>query len=135
MFVLPTDSNRKYMDALQKESIFRNLATCVNALRSDNSLWTSDADEPAQWVAEGASIDVNENADVFIRHTVMCHKLAMITRRLTMTMSTISILDVENHLITRLAKRFSKAEENAFINGTGTNMPTGIPHETDDRLE
>lgn len=130
MFVLPTDSNRKYMDALCKESIFRSLATCVNAPRSDNKLWTSDADEPAQWVTEGGHIDVNENADVFVRHTIMCNKLAMITRIDDDYVHDIDF-DVENYLINRLAKRFSKAEENAFINGTGIDMPTGILHETD----
>lgn len=34
--------------------------------------------------------------------------------------------DIENYLINRFAKNFGRAEDNAFINGTGIQMPTGI---------
>ena len=39
--------------------------------------------------------------------------------------------DVESYLTTRLAKAFGRAEENAFINGIGDGMPTGILHSTE----
>lgn len=39
--------------------------------------------------------------------------------------------DMEDFIIKRFAKRFRKAEESAFVNGTGVDMPTGIFHDTD----
>ena len=42
-----------------------------------------------------------------------------------------SEFDTEDYLIKHFAKSFGKAEENAFINGTGVNMPIGILNGTD----
>lgn len=38
--------------------------------------------------------------------------------------------DIENYLINRFAKNFGRAEDNAFINGNGSEMPTGILNDT-----
>ena len=37
-----------------------------------------------------------------------------------------SLFDLEEYLVQRFAKSFGKAEDDAFINGTGSEMPTGI---------
>lgn len=39
--------------------------------------------------------------------------------------------DMEKYLVKHFARRFGKAEEAAFVSGTGVDMPTGILHETD----
>ena len=39
--------------------------------------------------------------------------------------------NMEDFLIKRFAKRFGKAEETAFVNASGDEMPTGILHDTD----
>lgn len=39
--------------------------------------------------------------------------------------------DLKRNLTSRLANAFNRAEENAFINGIGVNMPIGILHDTD----
>ena len=39
--------------------------------------------------------------------------------------------DIEKYLTQKLGKSFGKAEDNAFINGTGLNEPTGILRNTD----
>lgn len=44
--VLPYDSNRKYMEALKQECIFRNIATSVEATTSDSDIWVSTSDDP-----------------------------------------------------------------------------------------
>ena len=45
---LPGESNKKYAAALQKESVVRQLATVVNATRSDSRLWTFDCEGQAE---------------------------------------------------------------------------------------
>ena len=39
MFVLPYDSNRRYLAALTEESFFRKMATSVNVSKSQNVIW------------------------------------------------------------------------------------------------
>lgn len=39
--------------------------------------------------------------------------------------------NMEKYLVKHFARRFGKAEEAAFVSGTGVDMPTGILHETD----
>lgn len=34
--------------------------------------------------------------------------------------------NIEDYLVSRLAKNFGRAEDNGFVNSTGVNMPTGI---------
>ena len=46
---LPGESNKKYTAVLQKESAVRQLATVVNATRSDSRLWTFDCEGQAEW--------------------------------------------------------------------------------------
>ena len=58
------------------------------------------------------------------------HTLSIITR-LDEDIVHDSQFDTEDYLIKHFAKSFGKAEENAFINGTGVNMPIGILNGTD----
>ena len=44
---LPGESNKKYTAVLRKESAVRQLATVVNATRSDSRLWTLHTDCPS----------------------------------------------------------------------------------------
>lgn len=49
MFVIPYDSNCKYMDALKEECIFGNIATSISSVDSDLDIWMSDSNDPAEW--------------------------------------------------------------------------------------
>lgn len=130
MFVLPYDSNRKYMDALKKECLFRRISTSVNATTSDANLWVSTCDDPAEWAQDNPMEAIKECVDVFEKKRIQCHKLAIITRMDNDFLADVSF-DMEDYLTKHFAKRFGKAEEDAFVNGTGVQMPVGILHETD----
>lgn len=125
MFVLPTDSNRKFMDALSREGFFRSHATCVDAPKSDSSIWASDSEASAEWVPEGGSIEIDDMASEFERFPVHCNKLAVITRIDNDFVHDMDF-DIEKHLVKHFAKRFGKAEEEAFICGDGADKPIGI---------
>ncbi len=130
MYVIPYDSNKKYMDALKNECIFRNLATSIRTTDSDLDIWVSDSDNPAEWAVSNTDTFIKDTVSDFMKKKVKCHKLSIIDR---MDMDIIADLkfDVESHLVKHFAKRFGKAEEDAFVNGTGVDMPTGILHDTD----
>ena len=109
-YVLPYDSNRKYMDVLKEECIFRQLATSIKSADSDLDIWVSDSDEQAEWAPS--------NTQQFI------------TRMDRDFMQDVKF-NMEKYLVKHFARRFGKAEEAAFVSGTGVDMPTGILHETD----
>ncbi len=67
--------------------------------------------------------------DDFTPHDLRAWKLASL---FTLESSFVAdaAFDVETYITNRLAKNFSRAEENAFLNGTGVNQPTGLLHDT-----
>lgn len=130
MFVIPYDSNRMFMDALKKECIFRNIGTSITTIDSDLDIWLSDSDEPAEWVVSNTDRFIKDVASSFTKKKVKCHKLAIIDR-MDMDFMQDMKFDMEDFLVNRFAKRFGKAEEDAFVNGTGVDMPTGILHDAD----
>ena len=130
MFKLPLDSSREYQKALEQESFFRSIATCVDAPRSDSTIWVSDNDDQAAWVEEGRTIPTAIATEDLANKEVNCNKLAVITSFRDDLVQDIGF-DLKKNLTSRLAKAFNRAEENAFINGTGVNMPIGILRDTD----
>ena len=69
---LPGESNKKYMAVLQKESAVRQLATVVNATRSDSRLWAFDCEGQAEW-GDMVNLEGMDNETIFrdlkYRHT------------------------------------------------------------------
>lgn len=57
------------------------------------------------------------------------HKLAELIR-LDENFVHDTAFDFQNYLVDRMADTFSRSEENAFINGTGTDMPIGLLDDT-----
>lgn len=124
-YALPAASQKKFRTELEKESLFRKIGTTLHAYRNGSRIFATDGEELSQWVPEGGDIPVYDGIEDFTRYPVESHKLAAMFRMEEDFIRDASF-DVESYLIKRLAKNFGKAEEDAFINGTGTSMPTGI---------
>lgn len=129
MFVLPYDSNKKYNELINDECVFRRIATNIKANDSDHTLFVSDSDDVAEWNLTNIE-DIKNVINNFTKKRMECHTLSIITR-LDEDIVHDSQFDTEDYLIKHFAKSFGKAEENAFINGTGVNMPIGILNSTD----
>ena len=126
---LPEESNRKYMAALQKESVVRQLATVVNATRSDSRIYAFDCESQAEWGDGNDAEDMN-NEDDFKRFDVQAYRLSELVKLGTVFTSDQSFA-IEDYVIGKMARCFGTSEEQAFINGTGVNQPTGILHATE----
>ena len=115
----------KYMAAVKKESLFRNLATTMQAYGHEYRIKTAQTEDVSAWVPEGGSVTVTDGMDDFGEIALDRHKLVT-----SFTLENSFLQDnsfmIEKHLVSRLAQNFGRAEENAFINGTGEHMPTGI---------
>lgn len=124
-YAMAPASNNKYVKALEKESLFRSIGTVVKAYNGIYSILAKDCFDMAAWIAEGEEIPLSDTMNDFTTNSVEGHKLAVLVKTDGAFIRD-AAFDFEGYLTKRFAKNFARAEDNAFINGTGVNMPTGI---------
>ena len=122
---LPSAAQDKYMAALKKESLFRNLATDIQAYDTDYRIKTAQNEGASAWVPEGGTVTVSDDMSDFGEIVLGRHKLVTSFMLENSFVQDNSFM-IEKYLVSRLAQNFGRAEDDAFINGTGVNMPTGI---------
>ncbi len=122
-YLTPEDFKSKFDQALTKDNVFRRLGTVANTTSPDATIFATTSTGTAAWIAEGASIP--ESSDAILPFKVYSYKLGSLTR-LNTTFVNDNAFDLEKYLVTAFARRFGRAEEAAFLNGTGTNQPTGL---------
>ena len=125
LYALPNSSDNKYMAKLEKESLFRGIGTVIKAYGSGYRIFAKDSSDIAQWVAENDAVPIYDGIEDFTINTVDSWKLAALVKMDEAFVHDASF-DIESYLINRFAKNFGRAEDNAFINGNGNEMPTGI---------
>lgn len=128
-YTVPSVANGKIMKAVEKESLFRQISSVFHAYNTNARILAKDCNDLAQFVPEGGNIPIYDGMKDFTPFTVDTWKLAAFVK-LDEDFIHDATFDIENHLIQRLGRNFGKAETNAFINGTGEEMPTGILHES-----
>lgn len=121
--IVPSDFNERYLKALEKENVFRRLSTVINTSSREGKIQTITSIGTAKWVKE--SMAIPESPDGFKNILVDSYKLAAISRIKSYFVSD-NDFDIEAYLENEFARRFGRAEESAFINGNGTDEPTGI---------
>ncbi len=115
----------KYMAALKKESLFRNLATEIQAYDTSYRIKTAQNEGASAWVPDGGTVTVSDDMSDFGEVNLGCHKLVTSFMLENAFVQDNSFL-IEKYLLSRLAQNFGRAEDDGFINGNGENMPTGI---------
>ena len=129
-YALPVSATDKIANALMKESVFRNLATVIKAYNTGYLIKTKDCIGAAQFVPENTEIPVKDGKNDFDEKSIESYKLASFVK-LDGAFVKDAAFSIENYLTERFAKNFGRAEDNAFINGTGNEEPTGILHGTE----
>ena len=124
-YSMPNAAAGKVMAAIEKESDFRKIATVIRAYKNGYKIFAKDCKDKAEFVAEGASIPVYESAGDFDENTIESHKLASIVK-LDEDFVGDAGFNIEKYLTEKLGRSFGRAEDEAFINGTGKEEPTGI---------
>ena len=129
-YALPVSAVDKISTALKKESVFRNLATTIKAYNTGYLIKTKDCTDIANFIPENNEIPVKDGMKEFNEKSIESYKLASFVK-LDGAFVKDAAFSIENYLTERFAKNFGRAEDNAFINGTGNEEPTGILHETE----
>ncbi len=126
-YLLPEEADNRYNEALNKENLFRRLATVIQTPTLDSTVHAISATAVADWIPEGSAI--SEDNDGFSQYDFEAYKLASIVK-LHVHFIEDKQFDIEKYLVRDFARRFGKAEENAFLNGDGNGRPTGILNST-----
>lgn len=123
--MLPLQDAVQLDKAIERESVFRGLATVSKFYGGSSRIFAHDCNEVAAWVPEGSAIPLQDAQEDFSRFPVDSHKLAVFVKMDEDFVHDMSF-GMEGYLLKRLAKNFARAEDNGFLNGTGEGMPTGI---------
>ena len=129
LYLMPPQSEKEYCKARRNASVFRKIATSMSAYDNGFNLFAVDGYDNVSWVPEGDAIPIQDGINSFTKYSIGNYKLATILRLHDDTI-TDSQFDIEGYLVKRFAKSFGKAEDDAFINGTGDEMPIGILNST-----
>lgn len=122
-YIIPVGFNKDYTAALAKENLFRRYGTVVKAPTRDGYIQTVVSTADAKITAENMAFP--EDSDTFHKISFSSYKLAVLSK-LNSTFIADMNFPVEAYLNNEFARRFGRAEENIFINGTGINEPTGL---------
>lgn len=120
--VIPTQTLNLIIEKLEQTSVIYSRITDMQ-IPSNVTIPIENAKNDASWVAMGTAS--SDSADSFGEVTLTAHKLIK-TIEIDADVMAMSIDAFENFIAMGLAKKLSKAVENAILNGTGVNQPTGL---------
>ena len=129
-YMMPTASGGEVEKVIRKESIFRSISTVIDAYAHSYRIFAKDTNDLAMFVPENGEIPIYNGIDDFTVHTVDNYKLAVFLK-LDADFVRDASFNIENYLANRLGKNFGRAEDKAFILGTGNREPVGILHDTE----
>lgn len=110
------------IDTMDDAIGFQEYATRIN-VSGDITLPTQNALGSASWTTEGSAISSSDNS--FAQITLTPHKLSTLTIASNELLAD-SVVDLQSYMGVTFGRRFSQALSTAYVNGTGTNQPTGI---------
>lgn len=121
-YLVPDEWDSRLIDTLAEENIMRRLGTTITT--SGEHKINIAANKPAAvWVAEGAALTFG-NA-TFAQTTLDAHKLH-VAIKVTNELLYDAAFNLESYIIDQFGKAIANAEEDAFLNGTGSGQPTGL---------
>jgi len=128
-YYAPESLNERIKKEVAKCDSLRALATSHKHYHGHIDFLSAANENYAEFIADGEMIPGYEMTDDFTRMCAELHKAAALVKVPTEFVYDASF-DIEGYLVKSMAKAFVRAEDKAFINGTGVNEPTGLLHDT-----
>lgn len=122
---LPIGADATFNEKLKERSVFRRKASIMTACGGSYKLLAKGTQDKASWVPEGQEIPMQDGMNDFNTIYSESTKLASIIK-LEKQFARDNHFDIQDYLVDRLSKTFARAEDDAFINGSGTDSPYGI---------
>lgn len=132
-YLVPEEYDKRLIITLEEENVVRKLSTIIKT-GGNHKINIATTNQAAAWIDEGGELKFTDSK--FKQVLLDAHKLHVAVK-VTEELLYDNAFNLENYIIESFGKALANAEEDAFLNGDGTNKPTGIFHETNggDRLE
>ena len=122
-FTVPDEFERKLIQALEENNIFRQLATVIRTNSGTRKIPIANDTMEAQWIDEGEEIP--ETNTKFGQTTLSAYKLGTMIK-ISNELLHDSAFDLANYIAQRFGVCMGNAEERAFFTGDGDKKPLGI---------
>ena len=125
-YLVPDEWDKRLIDVLTEENIMRTLGTRITT-SGEHKINIAATKPAASWIEEGGALTFGDAT--FDQKNLDAHKLH-VAIKVTEELLYDNAFNLENYIITQFGKAIGNAEEDAFLNGTGTGQPTGLFHAT-----
>ena len=121
-YLVPDEYDTRLIQKLEENNIVRSLSTIIKT-SGEHKINIASTTPAAAWIEEGGTLTFGDSK--FDQKILDAHKLHVAVK-VTEELLYDNAFGLENFLIDSFGKAIGYAEENAFLNGTGTGQPTGI---------
>ena len=122
-YLVPNEFKRELVMALNEQNVMRALATSFATASGIMSIPVNSAHGSASWKTEAAAYATSD--ETFSEVTLSAYKATALIK-VSEELLNDSVFPIESFLATEFGRRLGKLEEEAFVNGTGSNQPTGV---------
>jgi len=122
-YTVPDEFERKLIQALEENNIFRQLATVIRTNSGTRKIPIANDTMEAQWIDEGEEIP--ETNTRFGQTTLSAYKLGTMIK-ISNELLHDSAFDLASYIAARFGVCMGNAEERAFFTGDGDKKPLGI---------
>ncbi len=122
---VPPGMNHRLMGVLDAKSLFRKIATNLTSYDTGSRIMAKDCEDLAMFVPEKGELPVYDAIEDFTVTPVDRHKMATLVK-IDEDFLHDATFDFDEYILERIGRSFARTETQAFINGTGVEMPTGI---------
>lgn len=122
-YLVPDEFERKLVEALKEENIFRKFANVISTASGDRKIPVVASKGTASWIDEEGAIP--ESDDSFGQVSLGAYKLGTMIK-ISEELLNDSVFRLEPYISQEFARRIGNKEEESFITGDGAGKPTGI---------
>ena len=122
-FTVPDEFERKLVEALEGNNIFRGMATVIRTSSGTRKIPIAEDTGEASWIDEGEEIP--ESDTTFGQTMLSAYKLGTMIK-ISNELLNYSAFDLASYIARRFGVRMGNAEERAFITGDGVGKPLGL---------
>lgn len=121
-YLVPEEYDHRLIDILDEENVMRKLGTRITT-SVEHKINIAATKPAAAWIEEGGALTFGDATfDQIILDAHKLHVAIKVTEELLYD----NAFNLENYIMQQFGKALANAEEDAFINGTGTGQPLGI---------
>ena len=122
-YLVPDEFEKKLIESLTEENIFRQLATVIKTSSGDRKIPIVTSKGEAVWIDEEKAYTLSD--DVFGQASLSAYKVGTAIK-VSEELLNDSAFDLSAYITKEFARRVGAKEEEAFFVGDGNGKPTGI---------